>query len=63
MTDLLRARLDQKIKSKEEEVTFVKRKYGAKSRSTDAASPLVETVDGHASEKTRLRVEKEATDG
>ena len=63
MTDLLKARLDQKIKSKEEEVTFVKRKYGAKLRSVDAASPLVETFDGHASERTRPRVEKEATDG
>lgn len=62
MNDLLAAKLDQKIKSKEDEVTFVRRCYGAGSKSGDACPPSAEVFNGHHSKRAR-RLKQGAADG
>ena len=62
INDLLMARLDQKIKSKEDEVAFVRRSYGARLRRTAASSRPVEALKDHSPGRPR-RLKKEAADG
>lgn len=62
MNDLLMARLDQKIKSKEDETAFVRRSYGARLRSADASSRSVKAFNGRPHKRSR-RLKKEAVDG
>jgi tRNA nucleotidyltransferase (CCA-adding enzyme) len=59
---LLRARLDQKLKTKEDEVDFVRRSYGRKLRKADGSSGSLDGFTDRPSKRPR-NGEKEAADG
>lgn len=63
INDLLMARLDQKVKSKEDEVAFVRRNYGTKLRGAEASSRPGEPVNSHSPKKRPPRLKREAADG
>jgi tRNA nucleotidyltransferase (CCA-adding enzyme) len=62
INNLLMARLDQKIKSKEDELAFVRRSYGARIRATEVSSQPSRGPKGHALRRPRKQ-KKEAADG
>jgi tRNA nucleotidyltransferase (CCA-adding enzyme) len=62
MTALLKAKLDRKIKSREEEVDFVRRCYGARLKDRDRPQQSVEDFNDHTS-KTQGSLKGEAVHG
>ncbi len=63
MTDLLRARLDEKIKSKQDEVAFVRRRYGARLRISTTPSRSVEVVRSPLPKRGPRSLKREIGDG
>ena len=62
MHDLLMARLDQKIKSKEDELAFVRRRYAALSKGSTPYPRSAGVPSGHARRRVHP-LKKEAVDG
>ncbi|NIQ38046.1 MAG: CBS domain-containing protein [Proteobacteria bacterium] len=62
MSAILRGRLDQKIKSKEDEVHFVQRNYGTRLKGRDMSSPSVDRLTRRPS-KNHGELKKGAADG